>query len=101
ALNYESFGQTDPYFNLDISFYIFVLPFLKFLIYLLLGLSVFYFLTQLAAYSVFHMYRMSRSVQIHMGVTLFVVGVLLACIYVYVVVLCLYSCVFSFCYLFY
>lgn len=82
ALNYESFGQTDPYFNLDISFYIFVLPFLKFLIYLLLGLSVFYFLTQLAAYSVFHMYRMSRSAQIHMGVTLAVMGVLLACIHV-------------------
>lgn len=81
-LNYESFNQTDPYFNLDISFYIFVLPFLKFIVFLLLGLSIFYFLAQLAAYSVFHMYRMSRSAQTHMGITLAIIGLLLACVHV-------------------
>ncbi|WP_164670763.1 UPF0182 family protein [Virgibacillus doumboii] len=73
-----SFGQTDPYFNLDISFYVFVLPFLKFIVYLLLGLSIFFLLVEIGAYSVFNMYRMSRSAQLHMGFTLGIVGLLLA-----------------------
>src|SRR5699024_7989756 len=34
-LNYADFGKTDPFFGLDISFYVFVLPFLKMIIYLL------------------------------------------------------------------
>src|SRR5699024_4023781 len=80
ALNYESVGQTEPYFKLDISFNIFVLPCRKFLIYLLLGLSVYYFLTQLVAYSVYHIYSMSHSAQIHIGVTLAMMRLFLACI---------------------
>lgn len=81
-IHYENFGQTDPYFHLDISFYIFVLPFIKFIVFLLLGLSIVYFLFEIAAYSVFKMYRLSRSAQIHMGVTLAVIGLLLACLHV-------------------
>jgi len=77
-LNYESFNQTDPHFNMDVSFYIFILPFLKFIIYVLLGLSIFFLLIEIGAYSVFNMYRMSRSAQLHMGVTLSFIGLLLA-----------------------
>ncbi|MBY7143153.1 UPF0182 family protein [Virgibacillus sp. NKC19-3] len=78
-LNHASFEQTDPYFNMDISFYMFVLPFLEFIVYLLLGLSIFFLIVQIGSYSVFNMYRMSRSAQWHMGITLGTIGVLLAC----------------------
>ncbi|SHF93171.1 UPF0182 family membrane protein [Ornithinibacillus halophilus] len=77
-LNFATFGETDPYFNMDISFYLFVLPFIKFIINLLLGLAIFYFLLEVGAYSVFNMYRMSRSAQLHMGITLGFIGLLLA-----------------------
>src|SRR5699024_9191111 len=118
-LNHAEFGQTDPFFDLDISFYMFVLPFLKWIIYVLLGLCIFFFLVfitvysvfyllwfilffifvlpflkwiiyvlmglsiffllvYIAAYSVFHMWRINRSAQLHMGVTLAVIGLLLA-----------------------
>ncbi|OZU90570.1 membrane protein [Virgibacillus indicus] len=76
--NYASFGQTDPHFNMDISFYLFVLPFVEFIIYLLLGLAIFFLVLEIGAYSVFNIYRMSRSAQLHMGVTLGIVGLLLA-----------------------
>ncbi|WP_449354051.1 UPF0182 family membrane protein [Virgibacillus natechei] len=78
-LNHASFGQADPYFNMDISFYMFVLPFLEFIVYLLLGLSIFFLIVQIGSYSVFNMYRMSRSAQWHMGITLGIIGLLLAC----------------------
>src|SRR5699024_8846337 len=61
-----------------ISFYMFVLPFLKWIIYVLMGLSIFLLLVEIAAYSVFHMWRINRSAQLHMGVTLAVIGLLLA-----------------------
>src|SRR5699024_9208574 len=32
-LNYASFDQADPHFNMDISFYVFVLPFIEFILY--------------------------------------------------------------------
>src|SRR5699024_2138875 len=41
-LNYASFGLTDPYFNMDISFYLFVYPFVQLIIYILLGLTIFF-----------------------------------------------------------
>jgi len=81
-LNYASFNETDPYFNMDISFYTFILPFAKFILYILIGLSIFFLLIQVGAYSVFNMYRMSRSAQLHMGVTLGFIGVLLAGIHI-------------------
>jgi len=81
-IHHTSFGQTDPHFNLDISFYIFVLPFLKFIISLLLSLAIFFFVVQIGAYSVFEMYRVNRSAQIHMGVTLALIGLLMASIHV-------------------
>src|SRR5690625_2025382 len=77
-----SFGQTDPHFNLDISFYIFVLPFLKFMITLLLSMAIFFFIAQVGAYSVFEMYRVNRSAQLHMGVTLAMIGLLMAGVHV-------------------
>ncbi len=81
-LNHATFAETDPYFNMDISFYVFILPFIKFIVYVLLGLAIFFVAIEIAAYSVFHMYRMSRSAQLHMGVTLSFIGILLAGLHV-------------------
>ncbi|MCG1028962.1 UPF0182 family protein [Virgibacillus halodenitrificans] len=77
-LNYASFGETDPFFNLDISFYMFILPFVKFVINILLGIAIFFLLLEIGAYSVFNLYRMSRSAQIHLATTLGFIGLLLA-----------------------
>ncbi|GGB52448.1 membrane protein [Lentibacillus populi] len=77
-IHYASFEQTDPYFNLDVSFYMFILPFLKFVVSLLLSLTIFFLLIEIGAYSVFHMYRLSRFAQLHLGITLAVIGLLLA-----------------------
>nr|WP_090872000.1 UPF0182 family protein [Oceanobacillus limi] len=77
-LNHATFGETDPYFNMDISFYLFVLPFIKFVVNILLGLGIFFLLVEIGFYSVFNMYRMSRSAQLHMGITLGFIGLLLA-----------------------
>ncbi|GAA0456024.1 UPF0182 family protein [Alkalibacillus silvisoli] len=78
ALNYESFNQTDPYFNLDISFYIYVLPFLELIINLLLGLTIFMTIIVALAYSVFNMYRESRSAQLHLGISISLIGLFIA-----------------------
>src|SRR5699024_4071814 len=59
-LKHVSFGKTDPFSNMDISFYVFILPFLKFIIYVLLGLSIFFLLAEIVAYSFFGIYRKSR-----------------------------------------
>nr|WP_318842355.1 UPF0182 family protein [Virgibacillus alimentarius] len=83
-LNHASFDQKDPYFHMDISFYMFILPFVKMIIYILLGLSIFFLAIEIGAYSVFHIYRMSRSAQLHLGVTLGIIGLLLAGIHVLV-----------------
>lgn len=76
------FGIKDPYFNLDISFYIFILPFIKFIIYTLLTLAFIFLLIEIGFYSVFHMYRMSRFAQAHLGVTILIIGVLIAGIHI-------------------
>ncbi|WP_156289558.1 UPF0182 family membrane protein [Oceanobacillus salinisoli] len=77
-MNHVPFGETDPFFNRDISFYMYVLPFLQFVINLLLSFSIFILIAEIGAYSVFHMYRMSRSAQTHLGITVVIVGILLA-----------------------
>ncbi len=77
-LNQASFGITDPYFDMDIAFYMYTLPVLKIALNLLLGLAIFYFLIEAGSYSVFGMYRKSKKAQIHLGVTLGFVGLLLA-----------------------
>lgn len=81
-LQHESFGLTDPHFNMDISFYMFVLPFVEIIVYLLLSLGVLALIAEIAAYSVFHMYRMSRRAQLHMGVTVALIGLMIAAIHV-------------------
>ncbi|MFC4024904.1 UPF0182 family protein [Oceanobacillus longus] len=78
-LNYETFGESDPIFNRDISFYMFVLPFLEMIINILLGLGFFMLVVVVVAYSVFNIYRMNRSAQVHLGLTIAIIGVLLAC----------------------
>lgn len=82
VMNYESFNQTDPHFGLDVSFYMFVLPFIKFILFVLLGLAVFYLLVGLGAYSVFQLYKRSRLAQFHLGAILAVIGLILAGIHV-------------------
>ena len=77
-LNYEPFGITDPHFGRDVSFYMFVLPFIEFVLSMVLGLAIFFFFVQIGLYSVYQMYMKSRNAQTHMGVTLAVIGVLLA-----------------------
>lgn len=77
-LNSTSFGIADPHFGKDVSFYIFVLPFIQFVLYTVLNLVVFLLLIQVGAYSVFNMYRMNKTAQIHLGVTIATMGLLMA-----------------------
>src|SRR5699024_12387622 len=42
------------------------------------NLAIFFLLIQAAAYSVFNIYRMNRSAQVHLGVTIGSIGLLLA-----------------------
>ncbi|MCP3026384.1 UPF0182 family protein [Halobacillus sp. A5] len=77
-LNHASFGEKDPHFSMDLSFYMFELPFLQFAVFTLLGLAFFLLLIEMGFYSSFRMYRQSRSAQVHMGATLGVIGLLLA-----------------------
>lgn len=81
-LNQASFNITDPYFNMDISFYMYTLPVLKIMLNLLLSLGIFFFLLEAGFYSVFGIYRKSKKAQIHMGVTLGFIGLLLAGLHV-------------------
>ncbi|HLQ74361.1 MAG TPA: UPF0182 family protein [Bacillota bacterium] len=76
--NHASFGKTDPYFNMDVSFYVFILPFVHFVLYLLVGLAIFYLFIQIGAYSIYNMYRINRRAQLHLGFTVAVIGILLA-----------------------
>ncbi|TFB25062.1 UPF0182 family protein [Filobacillus milosensis] len=78
VLNFEPFGTTDPHFNLDISFYLYMLPFLEFVLGVLLSLSIVILLAEIGAYSVFEMYRKSRMAQLHLGFTLGFIGLILA-----------------------
>jgi len=80
-LQHQSFGQTDPHFNMDISFYMFVLPFVEFVVYLLLTMGVLALLAEIGAYSVFHMYRISRRAQLHIGFTVGLIGLMIAAIH--------------------
>ncbi len=77
-LNATSFDIADPHFGKDVSFYIFILPFIQFVLFTLLNLAIFFLLIQAAAYSVYNMFRMNRSAQIHLGVTIGSIGLLLA-----------------------
>ncbi len=77
-LNRTSFQQVDPYFGLDIGFYIFSLPFIQFILYVLFNLLLFLLIIQVVAYSVFNMYRLSKKAQIQMSIYLIVMSVVLA-----------------------
>ena len=80
-INSTSFDKVDPFFNKDVSFYLFELPFIQFIVYTLLNLTLFLLIIQLVAYSVFRMYRMNRSAQIHLGTTFGAIGILLALVH--------------------
>src|SRR5699024_11580378 len=56
----------------------FQLPFIEFILYTLVNLFFFFLIVQIAAYSVFYMYRVSRTAQIHLATTFGVLGLLLA-----------------------
>ncbi|MFC4619794.1 UPF0182 family protein [Camelliibacillus cellulosilyticus] len=78
-LHQSSFGKTDPFFHFDISFYLFNLPFLEYIVNLLFGLSLFLLILELAAYSLFSLFLKNRSARIHLGITFGFVGLFLAC----------------------
>lgn len=80
-INHDTFGLTDPYFNMDVSFYIFILPFVNLVVFILIGLAVLFLLIEIGAYSVFNMYRMNRTAQLHLGFTLAFIGILLAIVH--------------------
>src|SRR5699024_1130106 len=79
-VHHTSFGLADPFFDMDVSFYIFELPFIQFILYTLLNLFFFFLIIQIGAYSVFNMYRISRP-QIHLATTFAIMGIILACIH--------------------
>ena len=79
--NYAPFDKEDPFFGMDISFYIFVLPFIQFIIYTLLNLFIFFLIVQIGAYSAFRLYRINRYAQVHLATTFAVIGLLLASIH--------------------
>ena len=79
--NYTPFNKEDPFFGMDISFYIFVLPFIQFVIYTLLNLFVFFLIIQIGAYLPFRLYRVNRTAQVHLAVTFAFLGILLASIH--------------------
>src|SRR5699024_7771292 len=78
-----SFDIADPHFGKDVSFYIFILPFIQFVLFTLLNLAIFFLIIQAAAYSVFNIYRMNRSAQVHLSVTIGSIGLLLAGIHIF------------------
>src|SRR5699024_9759500 len=41
-VHHTSFGLADPFFDMDVSFYIFELPFIQFILYTLLNLFFFF-----------------------------------------------------------
>src|SRR5699024_12631774 len=77
VLNATSFDIADPHFGKDVSFYIFILPFILFVLFTLLNLTIFFLLLQAGAYSVFNIYRMNRSSQVHLYVTIGSIDLLL------------------------
>src|SRR5699024_9562223 len=56
----------------------FVLWFLEIVLNILIGLAFFMIILIGAAYSVYNMYRLSRSAQFHIGLSIIILGVLLA-----------------------
>ncbi|PKR79299.1 membrane protein [Halalkalibacillus sediminis] len=78
VINFEPFNEVDPYFGMDISFYLYVLPFLQFVINLFMSISIFALIGVITAYSVFGMYKKSRLAQTHIVITVGFIGLLLA-----------------------
>src|SRR5699024_6438297 len=56
----------------------FQLPFIEFILYTLVNLFFFFLIVQIAAYSVFYMYRVSRTAQIYLTKTFGFLGLLLS-----------------------
>src|SRR5699024_12270314 len=80
-LNATSFDIADPHFGKDVSFYIFILPFIQFVLFTLLNLAIFFLLIHAAAYSVFNIYRIIRSALVHFGVIIGSIVLLLSCFF--------------------
>ncbi len=76
VFNQEQFGQTDPQFNLDISFYVMTLPFLGFVTGFLISVVVVAGLAGILTHYLYGSIRLmergiftSRAAQIHLAVT--------------------------------
>ncbi len=74
--NQEPFGQTDPLFNMDISFYLMTLPFLGFVTGFLISIAVVAGIAGILTHYLYGSIRLmergiftSRAAQIHIAVT--------------------------------
>src|SRR5699024_11680379 len=76
-MNHEKFNEVDPYFGMDIAFYMFQLPFIEFILFTLVNVMVFFLIIRIGAYSAFHMYRISRFAQMQLATTFGVIGLTL------------------------
>ncbi|WP_307497564.1 UPF0182 family membrane protein [Arthrobacter woluwensis] len=86
--NQESFGQTDPQFNLDLGFYVFSLPFLGFLLSLLMSIVAVAGLAGLLTHYLYGAIRIqprgvffSHAARLQLGITIAVFLLLLAANY--------------------
>ncbi|TGO06159.1 UPF0182 family membrane protein [Serinibacter arcticus] len=84
AMNGESFGQTDPQFGMDLSFFMFTLPALRFLVSFLMAVV---FISAIAAVVTHYLYgglqvgqgpHVSPAARVHLGVLAAVFALLIA-----------------------
>ena len=88
ALNGNRFGETDPQFGIDLSFYMFVLPFVRFLVSFLMTVT---FFAAVAALFTHYLYgglqpmgkgeRISRAARVHVAIIAAVFTLLIAANY--------------------
>ena len=87
ALNAEQFGQTDPQFGLDLSFYLFALPAWRFLVSFLMAVA---FIGAVAAVVTHYLYgglalgegqRVTRAARIHLSILAAAFSLLIAASY--------------------
>ncbi|ACQ81130.1 protein of unknown function UPF0182 [Beutenbergia cavernae DSM 12333] len=88
AFNAEQFGEVDPQFGIDLSFYLFTLPFLRFIVSFLMAVT---FLAAIGAIVTHYLYgglqvggsgqKISRAARIHIGILAAVFTLLIAASY--------------------
>lgn len=77
-LNQDSFQLTEPIFSLDVSFYVYSLPFYNFVLNTLMSLFMLVLIVQTLAFSVFQLYMRSWLAKIQLSISIVVFGLCLA-----------------------